>query len=82
MQLLMEHSQKGKVFRLWITYELSEPELSLVERYNIRQVILVEGNRQAEWTGRARWQGRLPSLCTSPVSFGPSAKAATTFRRF
>jgi hypothetical protein len=62
MQLLMEHSQKGKVFRLWITYELSEPELSLVERYNIRQVILVEGNPQAEWSRARKMAGALAVL--------------------
>jgi phosphate/sulfate permease len=62
MQLLMEHSQKGKVFSLWITYELSEPELSLVERYNIRQVILVEGNPQAEWSRARKMAGALAVL--------------------
>ena len=36
--------------------------------------------RRQSGAGRARWQGRLPFLCTSPVSFGPPAKAATTIQ--
>lgn len=48
MQLLLEHSQNGKVFRLWAKYELLPQERELVERYNINKVVLVEGNPSQE----------------------------------
>lgn len=48
MQLLLEHSQKGKVFRLWAKYELLPQERELVERYNINKVVLVEGDPRQE----------------------------------
>jgi hypothetical protein len=44
MQLLLEHSQHGGVFRLWAKYELMEAENNLVERYGIKRFILVEGD--------------------------------------
>jgi hypothetical protein len=59
MQLLLEHAQKGKVFSLWAKYELLEQEQKLVEQYNIRQVILVEGDPQAEWSRARRMAGAL-----------------------
>ncbi|MGC1954394.1 MAG: hypothetical protein WA970_17825 [Gammaproteobacteria bacterium] len=48
MQLLMEHAQKGKVFSLWVKYELIEQERALVDKYNIRRTVLVEGNPRQE----------------------------------
>jgi hypothetical protein len=48
MQLLLEHAQKGKVFSLWAKYELMGQEQKLVEQYNIRDVVLVEGNPRQE----------------------------------
>jgi hypothetical protein len=45
MQLLLEHSQKGS---LWAKYELLGQEQALVDRYNIRSVVLVEGNPRQE----------------------------------
>lgn len=59
MQLLLEHAQKGKVFSLWAKYELLEQEQKLVEQYNIRQVILVEGNPREEWSRARRMAGAL-----------------------
>ena len=48
MQLLLEHSQKGKVFSLWVKYELLAQEHNLVDKYNVRKVVLVEGNPRQE----------------------------------
>lgn len=48
MQLLLEHTQRGKVFRLWAKYELLGEEEKLVGRYDIRKFILVEGNPRQE----------------------------------
>jgi hypothetical protein len=48
MQLLMEHSQRGKVFSLWVKYELLGQEQTLVEKYNIKRTVLVEGNPRQE----------------------------------
>jgi hypothetical protein len=48
MQLLLEHSQKGKVFSLWVKYELLAQEHNLVDTYNVRKVVLVEGNPSQE----------------------------------
>jgi hypothetical protein len=48
MQLLLEHSQKGKVFSLWVKYELLAQEHNLVDTYNVRKVVLVEGNPRQE----------------------------------
>ena len=59
MQLLLEHAQKGKVFSLWAKYELLGQEQKLVDQYNIRQVILVEGNPQAEWSRARKMAGAL-----------------------
>src|SRR5512132_3676771 len=59
MQLLLEHVQKGKTFALWAKYELLGQEETLVEQYNIRQVILVEGNPQAEWSRARKMAGAL-----------------------
>lgn len=62
MQLLLEHVQKGKTFALWAKYELLGQEEKLVEQYNIRQVILVEGNPQAEWSRARKMAGALAVL--------------------
>ena len=48
MQLLMEHSQKGRVFRLWAKYELLGQERELVDKYDIRRYVLVEGDPKHE----------------------------------
>src|SRR5512132_2499619 len=48
MQLLLEHSQKGKVFSLWVKYELLAQEHNLVDKYNVRKVVFVEGNPSQE----------------------------------
>jgi hypothetical protein len=48
MQLLLEHAQKGKVFSLWVKYELLAQEHNLVDKYNVRKVVLVEGNPRQE----------------------------------
>ena len=44
MQLLLQHAQKGRVFSLWVKYELLAQEHNLVDKYNVRKVVLVEGN--------------------------------------
>jgi hypothetical protein len=59
MQLLLEHSQKEKVFRLWAKYELSGQELTLVDRYNIRGTVLVEGNPREERERAVKMGGAL-----------------------
>ena len=56
MQLLFEHVQKGT------TYELLEQEEKLVEQYNIRQVILVDGNPREEWSRARKMAGALAIL--------------------
>lgn len=48
MQLLLEHSQKGKIFSLWVKYELLAQEHNLVDTYNVRKVVLVKGNPSQE----------------------------------
>src|SRR5512133_3075935 len=48
MQILLEHSQNGKVFSLWVKYELLAQEHNLVDKYNVRKVVLVEGNPSQE----------------------------------
>lgn len=48
MQLLLEHSQKGKVFSLWVKYELLAQEHNLVDKNNVRKIVLVEGNPRQE----------------------------------
>jgi hypothetical protein len=48
MQLLMEHAQKGRVFRLWAKYELLGQERELVDQYDIRRYVLVEGDPKHE----------------------------------
>jgi hypothetical protein len=40
--------QKGKVFSLWMKYELAKHEEELINKYNIRRTILVEGNPRQE----------------------------------
>ena len=59
MQLLMEHAQKGKVFSLWVKYELIEQERALVDKYNIWRTVLVEGNPRQEKERAAKMAGAL-----------------------
>ena len=44
INLVMEHSQRGNVFALWAKYELLGQDEKLVEQYNIRKYVLVEGD--------------------------------------
>src|SRR5512134_1503494 len=62
MQFLLEHVQKGKTFALWARYELLGQEEKLVEQYNIRQVILVDGNPREEWSRARKMAGSL-AIC-------------------
>jgi hypothetical protein len=48
MQVLLERLQNGKVFSLWMKYELARHEEELIDKYNIRRTILVEGNPRQE----------------------------------
>jgi preprotein translocase subunit Sss1 len=49
MQVLLQRVQKGKVFSIWIKYELAQHEEELVDKYNIRKVVLVAGNPWQEF---------------------------------
>jgi hypothetical protein len=52
MQLLLEHSQKGKAFSLWVKYELLPQEHNLVDKYNVRKVVLSREIQVKSGSGR------------------------------
>src|SRR5512132_1172686 len=54
--------KKEKLSRCGHKYELLGQEETLAEQYNIRQLILVEGNPQAEWSRARKMAGALAVL--------------------
>jgi hypothetical protein len=76
MQLLLQRLQKGKVFSLWIKYELEKHEQELIDKYNIRKVLLVEGNPREEWSRARRMAGMLAIVVyIAGVIWGVSQRA-------
>jgi hypothetical protein len=80
MQVLLQGVQKGKVFSLWMKYELAENEEELVDRYDIRKVILVEGNPREEWSPARKMAGALAIIVYIAGIFWAASQGLSDFR--
>lgn len=80
MQLLLEHAQKGKVFSLWAKYELLGEEEKLVDQYNIRSVVLVEGNPREEWSRARKMAGALAVIVYIAGVFWAASQRVSDFQ--
>lgn len=80
MQVLLQRLQKGKVFSLWMKYELAKHEEELVDNYNIRKVILVEGNPREEWRRARKMAGALAVVVYIAGLFWAVSQRANEFQ--
>jgi hypothetical protein len=80
MQVLLQRVQKGKVFSLWMKYELAKDEEELIDRYDIRKVILVEGNPREEWSRARRMAGALAIIVYIAGVFWAASQRANDFQ--
>jgi hypothetical protein len=77
MQVLLQRLQKGKVFSLWMKYELAKHEEELVDNYNI---ILVEGNPREEWRRARKMAGALAVVVYIAGLFWAVSQRANEFQ--